>query len=149
MRSIIIALLGIGLITTIIMLGQKQNTQGEKSMPLAYEELPIIRSMGDIALHANQLVYIEGTYEQQDVRMRKENPSQLYEGHAGIRLSDNYVVFLYPPYDDKAIRDESERKQFSGKSVRVKGTVKPNIPEKGTTLRAPCLTSVDEIVTID
>jgi len=108
-------------------------------------EIPIIRREEEIELHPGKIVYVEGTYEQEDVRMVQESPKTLFLGHVVVVLEDGCRVFLYPPGRDEALRSKEEIRQFEHKKVSVLGRIYPTIPQDGTIQIAPCLEDIQSI----
>ncbi len=58
------------------------------------EALPVISSGDEVKQHVSTYVIVEGVYEQQDVRMMRADPDQLFEGHAAVVLGDETPVYL-------------------------------------------------------
>lgn len=108
-------------------------------------DLPVIASFKDIDELEEQKAYVLGIYKLKDMRMRKENPDELFKGHAEIVFGDGYSVVLMPPDDKLAIRPQEEQTQFNGKKVYVKGTVYPYIPWGDSNLKSPCLVDIEYI----
>jgi hypothetical protein len=110
---------------------------------------PVVASQDDVELHAGGAAVVEGTYEQQDVRMMQANPETLYKGHAAVVLSDGVRVFLYPPQEDEAIRDAAEIERFEHRTVRASGLLLDGNPGEGAVIDAPCLLDVETIELVD
>lgn len=108
--------------------------------------VPVIKTEADIEENAGKTVYIEGIYQQEDVRMMQVNPETLFLGHVVVVLDDGCPVFLYPPATEEARRSQEEIQQFENKKVRVLGLLYPSIPQEGAIQIAPCLTDIQSIV---
>ena len=108
-------------------------------------EMPVVHREGDAATYAGQTVYVEGVYEQEDVRMMQVNPPTLLLGHVAVVLDDGCRVFLYPPAQQEARRSKQEIRRFEHKRVRVLGVIYPTIPQEGAVQLAPCLVDIQSI----
>jgi len=107
--------------------------------------VPIVKTEADVAAHAGNTVYVEGVYEQEDVRMMRANPRTLFLGHAVVLLADGCRVFLYAPASEEARRAKEEIRRFEHKKVRVLGSILPTIPQEGAVQNAPCLIDIQSI----
>ncbi len=105
----------------------------------------VVKKNEDALHYAGETVFVEGVYQQQDVRMMQVNPTQLFKGHVAIELEDGSLVFLYAPAEDEAIRSKTEIETFENKKVRVKGVISPLIFQEGAVQQAPCLVNVVDI----
>jgi hypothetical protein len=105
----------------------------------------VVTSASDVETHAGQRVHVEGTYRQQDVRMRPVDPATLHVGHVAIVLDDGTRVYLYPPEDPEARRPADEIAQFENRRVRVAGVLLPTIPSDNTAIIAPCLLDTGDV----
>lgn len=110
---------------------------------------PIVASQDDVELHAGGTAVVEGTYEQQDVRMMQANPDTLYKGHVAVVLSDGVRVFLHPPQEDEAVRDADEIERFEHRTVRASGLLLDGNPGEGAVIDAPCLLDVETIELVE
>lgn len=106
---------------------------------------PVVKTQADVTTFAGQTVYVEGIYEQEDVRMMRVKPETLFAGHAVIVLEDGCRVFLYAPAQAQALRPKQEIRQFEHKNVRALGSILPTIPQAGAVPRAPCLVDIQSI----
>ncbi|MGB1206176.1 MAG: hypothetical protein ACPG5B_11050 [Chitinophagales bacterium] len=109
-------------------------------------DVPIIKNLIDVKQNTGKIVYVFGRYELQDVRMKQENPKNLFQGHAGIILEDGYCVLLMPPSHQKAIRSKNEQNKCNKKYVYAKGKIYPYVPQEGNTMCTPCLTDISDIL---
>jgi hypothetical protein len=105
----------------------------------------LVETEADVAGHAGNLVYVQGVYEQEDVRMMRVNPETLFLGHAVIVLRDGCRVFLYPPGSPEARRPAEEIREFEDTTVRALGVILPVIPQEGAIQNAPCLIDIRSI----
>jgi seryl-tRNA(Sec) selenium transferase len=108
-------------------------------------QIPVVKAEAEIAALAGKKAYIEGTYEQEDVRMMRVKPETLFAGHAVVVLEDGCRVFLYPPAQSEARRSKQEIKRFEHKKVRALGVILPTIPQDGAVQKAPCLVEIESI----
>ena len=107
--------------------------------------IPVVKTEADVATYAGKTVYVEGIYEQEDVRMMRLNPETLFLGNVVLVLEDGCRVFLYPPASEEARRPKKEIRRFEHKKVRVLGLLHPTIPQAGAVQMAPCLTDIRPI----
>jgi hypothetical protein len=114
-------------------------------MSTANTEIPIVETLADVTRLAGQTVYVEGVYEQEDVRMMQVNPPTSFVGHVVVVLQDGSRVFVYPPADAKARRSKQEIKRFEHRRVRALGVILARIPQEGAVQQAPCLIDVESI----
>jgi|GEM_PF-7016602 len=112
-------------------------------------DLPIIKAYKEINELEKQDVYVLGTYKLADMRMRRENPAELFLGHAEIVFEDGHSVVLMPPDDKLAIRSEEEQTRCNGKMVYAKGTLYPYIPRGESNLKSPCLVDIEFIKLVE
>lgn len=106
---------------------------------------PVVKTESGVAKVAGKTVYVEGTYEQEDVRMMRVNPATVFAGHAVIVLDDARRVFLYPPARAEARRSRQEIQRCEHRRVRALGTILPAIPQAGAVQNAPCLIDIQSI----
>lgn len=109
------------------------------------KRIPHIEDIAGINAHSGEVVQLIGQYLQNDVRMRKENPAVLHDGHAAILLSDKTLVYLFPPWHELARREKREVEEMENKIVCVECTVLPYIPQ-GSYKQQICLELVPCIV---
>ena len=107
--------------------------------------LPLVTSDAEVKQNVSTYVVVEGVYEQQDVRMMRVDPDQLFEGHVAVILGDGTPVYLYPPQKPEARRSEAERERFEHQRVRVTGLLYATIPGPGAAIRAPCIADISTI----
>ena len=107
--------------------------------------LPVVTSGAEVKQHVSTYVIVEGVYEQQDVRMMRVAPEQLFEGHAAVILGDGTPVYLYPPQKPEARRSAAERERFEHRRVRATGLLYATIPGPGAAIQAPCLGDISTI----
>jgi hypothetical protein len=109
------------------------------------DALPVVTARADVDSHATRYVTVEGVYEQQDVRMMRVDPAELFDGHAAIVLSDGERVFLYPQQDAEAIRPADERARLEHRRVRASGLLLATNPRDGAVITSPCLIDLQSI----
>jgi hypothetical protein len=109
------------------------------------DPLPVVSSGDDVKHHVSTYVSVEGVYEQQDVRMMRVDPEELFEGHAAIVLDDGTRVYLYPQQDPEARRSPEERERFEHRRVRVTGLLFATNPGPGAVIQAPLLADISSI----
>lgn len=107
--------------------------------------IPVVKTETDIDTYAGETVYVEGVYQQEDVRMMQVNPNSLLLGHVVIVLEDSCKVFLYPPMQKEARRSKQEIRRFEHKRVKVLGVIYPAIPQEGAVQNAPCLVDIQSV----
>lgn len=110
---------------------------------------PIVTSQDDVEQYAGDRATVEGTYEQQDVRMMQAGPEALYRGHAAVVLADGVRVFLHPPQEDAAIRDDDEIARLEHRTVRATGLLLDGNPGEGAVIDAPCLLDIASIELVE
>jgi len=108
-------------------------------------EIPVVKTEIDVATYAGKTVYVEGIYQQEDVRMMQVNPKTLLLGHVVVVLDDSCKVFLYPPMQKEARRSKQEIRRFEHKKVKVLGVIYPTIPQEGAVQNAPCLVDIQSV----
>lgn len=108
-------------------------------------EIPIVRTTADVTRLAGQRVYVEGIYEQEDVRMMQVNPPTLFAGHVVLVLNDGCRVFVNPPAEPAALRSEQEIANFEHRPARALGVILPRIPQEGAIQQAPCLIAIESL----
>jgi hypothetical protein len=107
----------------------------------------VCRSSADVERLDGRVVTVVGTYEEVDVRARRQAPSE-YRGHAAVRLPDGDAVLIEPPWSERAIRAGEERARAGGRPVRVRGVLHascPEPPEPDAAIVGPCLTDVASV----
>jgi hypothetical protein len=100
-----------------------------------------VRSAADRDAKNGTMVEVFGTYQQ--VAADKA-PDAKPRGHAAVRLADDSLVYLHPPWHPEAIRTAEEIAKYDGKSVVVKGLLFaecPPPPDGRAYAKVPCLAS--------
>ena len=100
----------------------------------------IVKTGSDVGAHAGSPVLVHGTYTEVDMRKAPAG-DPVYAGHAAVKLADDSLVMLAPPWHDDALRSQEERDNLRGKAVIAEGILQPVCPPDGTglALQVPCL----------
>jgi|SRR5579871_608502 len=109
------------------------------------QDWQIVRTEADISRWDGQRVLVIGEYEAipNPVKgmMKRDRPKD----RAVVKLSDGTLLYLEPLDSAHSRRESSELEAFDQRMVRVLGTVHAQMPSKGESLIAPCITDIELI----
>lgn len=77
--------------------------------------------------------------------MKGQVKKELPKDHAVLRLDDGTRVYLEALDSRKSRRSATELKRFNGRRVYVRGKAHKQMPARGASLIAPCLSEISEI----
>ncbi len=106
-----------------------------------------VRTAADRDHKNGNMVEVFGTYEQ---IADGKSPDARHLGHVAVRLDDDSLIHLQPPWHPDAVRPTDELAKFDGRPVVAKGILFaecPPPPDGRAYPKVPCLYS--EIVLVD
>jgi hypothetical protein len=109
----------------------------------------VVKTKEDLIRYDGQTVVAVGNYEAIPQPMKGQVKKQLPKDHAVLRLDDGTKVYLEALDSRKSRRREAELEQFNGRRVYVHGTAHEQMPARGQSLIAPCLSDISEIRAAD
>jgi len=105
----------------------------------------VVTNREDLTRLDGQAVVAIGEYEAVVRPVKGKVTKELPKDHALLHLGDGTRVYLEPLDSKKSRRPKSELMQFNGKRVRVYGTAHTQMPARGASLIAPCLSEISEV----
>jgi hypothetical protein len=84
-----------------------------------------VRNAAELDAKNGTMVEVFGRYEQVAGGKRPDAP---LDGHAAVRLADDTLIWLEPPWHPAAIRAPEELAKFEGKEVVAKGLLFAECP---------------------
>ena len=105
----------------------------------------VITNREDLTRFDGQAVVAIGQYEAVPRPMKGKVTKELPKDHAVLHLSDGTKVYLEALDSKKSRRPKSELTRFNDKRVRVYGTAHTQMPARGASLIAPCLSEISEV----
>lgn len=98
-----------------------------------------VRNAADRDAKTGDMVEVFGTYQQVAVG---KAPDARLDGHAAVRLADDSLIHLQPPWHPSAVRPADELAKFTDKPVVVKGILMkecPPPPDGRAYAKVPCM----------
>lgn len=105
----------------------------------------LVKMIEDLTRLDGQVVVAVGYYEAIPQPMKGQVQQELPKDHAVLRLDDGTEVFLEALDSRKSRRRATELRRFNGRRVYVRGTAHKQMPARGASLIAPCLSEISEI----
>ncbi len=109
------------------------------------QEPDVVRTREDLTRLDGQAVTAIGVYEAIAQPMKGKVKKELPKDHALLRLDDGTRVYLESLDSRKSRRREAELNRFDGRRVYIYGTAHKQMPARGASLIAPCLSDISEI----
>lgn len=109
------------------------------------QESALVKTKEDLTRLDGQAVVAIGLYEAIPQPMKGQLQKELPKDHAVLRLVDGTKVYLEALDSRRSRRREAELTRFNSRRVYVHGIAHKQMPARGESLIAPCLSEISEI----